>query len=282
MIGLDPIYVRKVVENALMEDIGSGDITTMFTVHEDAEAVGIFSMKQEGIIAGLDVAEAVFKTLDPSVKMHQMIGDGKRVCSGDDIATVMGKARAILTGERVALNILQRMSGIATLTSKYVEQISHTKARIVDTRKTTPGLRQLEKYSVVVGGGFNHRFGLDDGILIKDNHIAAANGIVSAITTARKYAPHMLKIEVEITSLDQLEDAIKAGADIVLLDNMSLDMMKEAVTIAGGKVLLEASGGVNLDTVKDIAETGVDIISVGALTHSAAALDISLNFTQSV
>ena len=279
MIGLDPIYLESIAKMALVEDIGGGDITTMLTVSESEECRAVISAKEKGIIAGLDVANAVFDAMDGDVSFRASLADGMRLSVGEEIALVVGLARNILTAERVALNFLQRMSGIATLTAKYVSLVSHTKARVVDTRKTTPGLRRLEKYSVVIGGGHNHRFGLSDGILIKDNHIAAAGGLTSAIKAAKQLAPHTLKIEVEVTSLDQLDEAINAGAEAVLLDNMSLEMMRQAVELAGGRIQLEASGGVNEDNIKDIAETGVDLISIGALTHSAPALDISMNFT---
>ncbi|MCL5104407.1 MAG: carboxylating nicotinate-nucleotide diphosphorylase [Armatimonadetes bacterium] len=279
MITLDPIYLESIAKMALMEDIGGGDITTMLTVSESEECRAIISAKEVGIVAGVDVANAVFDALDGDVSFRASVADGMNLSVGEEIALVIGLARNILTAERVALNFLQRMSGIATLTAKYVSLVSHTKARIVDTRKTTPGLRRLEKYSVVIGGGHNHRFGLSDGILIKDNHITAAGGLTAAIKSAKRFAPHTLKIEVEVISLDQLDEAINAGAEAILLDNMSLEMMRQAVEFASGRVQLEASGGVSEDTVKDIAETGVDLISVGALTHSAPALDISMNFT---
>lgn len=280
MTGLDPIYIRRVVESALAEDIGSGDITTLLTVPRGTEATGTISAKAKGVIAGLDVARAVFNLVDHTLETKTLVSEGYHASPGDILMIISGNAHGILTGERVALNFIQQMSGVATLTRKYVDLVAHTSARIVDTRKTTPGLRRLEKYAVTVGGGHNHRFGLADGILIKDNHIAAAGGVVPAIEAARERAPHTLKIEIEVASLGQLETAINAGADIVMLDNMSVEQMREAVEIADDRVLLEASGGVNQDTVVAIAETGVDIISVGALTHSAPALDISLNITQ--
>jgi len=291
MTGLDPLYLRPIIQDALAEDIGSGDITTLLTIPEDATAVAEFVAKQSGIIAGMDVLAEVFtgapdlefwRDVDSAIvtEFEPLSRDGYRVSAGDVLARVDGLARSILTGERVALNFLQRMSGIATLTAEYVGRVSHTNARIVDTRKTTPGLRRLEKYAVTVGGGFNHRFGLSDGILIKDNHIAAAGGITAAVDSAKAQAPHTLKIEVEVADLDMLREAIAAGADIVMLDNMDIETMRRAVETADSRVLLEASGGVNLDTVSAIAETGVDLISVGALTHSAPALDISLNFVE--
>jgi nicotinate-nucleotide pyrophosphorylase (carboxylating) len=277
MTGLDPIYLRSVVERALAEDIGSGDITTLLTVPEDAQARGAITAKEGGVIAGQDVAWTVFDALRCGISYEIISPDGTEVKAGDVVATVSGSARGVLTGERVALNFLQRMSGVATLTARYARLVDGTSARIIDTRKTTPGLRRLEKYAVIVGGGFNHRFGLSDGILIKDNHIAAAGGVTAAVTAAKHKAPHTLKVEVEVTSLNQLSEAIAAGADAVLLDNMCPEGMREAVDLAAGRVVLEASGGVNLNTVREIAETGVNLISVGALTHSVGALDLSLN-----
>jgi len=277
MTGLDAIYIRRIVREALCEDIGSGDITTLLTVDESASARAVITSKSSGRLAGMDVAAAVFAELDPDIDFRPQAGDGDKLDAGEPIAIVTGLARPILTGERVALNFLQRMSGIASLTARYVALVKGEKARIVDTRKTTPGLRPLEKYAVVQGGGFNHRFGLSDGILIKDNHIAASGGIGRAIAAAKKSAPHTLKIEIEVTTLEQLREAIAASADAVLLDNMTIEMMREAVGIAAGRVLTEASGSVSEDNVREIAETGVDIISVGALTHSAPSLDISLD-----
>jgi nicotinate-nucleotide pyrophosphorylase (carboxylating) len=276
MTGLDPLYIESVVKAALREDVGSGDITTLLTVPENTRATGEVVTKEDGVLCGQDVAWAVFPTLHGGDAYEICLRDGVRVRPGDVPARVSGDARGILTAERIALNFLQRMSGIATLTARYVDLVSHTKAKIVDTRKTTPGLRRLEKYAVTVGGGFNHRFGLSDGILIKDNHIAVAGGVRKAVEAAKARAPHTLKIEVEVVDLDMLREAIDSGADAVLLDNMPLEMMREAVAISDGRVLLEASGGVNESTVAAIAETGVDLISVGALTHSAPALDISL------
>jgi nicotinate-nucleotide pyrophosphorylase (carboxylating) len=276
MMELNPIYLERVVTAALEEDIGSGDITTALTVPENLGAVGVLLAKKAGIIAGLVVAQAAFRTVDVYVALDSRVKEGDPVSAGSQIAIASGNARAILTAERVALNFLQRMSGIATLTSRFVSQVAHTEARIIDTRKTTPGLRALEKYAVRLGGGHNHRFGLFDGILIKDNHIAATGGVKQAVEFAKRNAPHPLKVEVEVTNLDELQQAISAEADAVLLDNMSCDMMRQAVEIGQGKVTFEASGGVSLDNVREIAETGVDLISIGALTHSAPALDISL------
>lgn len=280
MTGLDPIYVDRIVKMALEEDIGSGDITTLITVPEDNYCRAVVIAKQRGIIAGQQLAWQVFASLDNVSEYGALVDDGSPVAPGDVIAEMTSPAHTILAGERVALNFLQRLSGIATLTSEYAILVSHTNARIVDTRKTTPGLRRLEKYAVTMGGGCNHRFGLSDGILIKDNHIAAAGGIKAAVGAAKSGAPHGLKIEVEVSTLDELRQAIDVGADIVLLDDMPLEMMREAVSIANGAVLLEASGRVNKENVVAIAETGVDIISIGALTHSAPALDISLDFVE--
>ncbi|WP_306533854.1 carboxylating nicotinate-nucleotide diphosphorylase [Geobacter sp.] len=271
MIGLD-----KIIENALMEDIHTGDITTLAVVPDRRPARARLIAKEPLVLAGIDVAARVFTFLDGSVRFEVKQGDGVRLAAGDLIAEVAGDSAILLQGERVALNLLQRMCGTATLTAKYVEAVAGTGARIVDTRKTTPGLRVLEKYSVRVGGGINHRTGLYDGVLIKENHIAAAGGITRAISRARAYIPHTMKIEVETETLSEVTEALEAGADIIMLDNMDLATMREAVTIIGGRVLVEASGGVNLETVRGIAETGVDIISVGALTHSARAMDISM------
>jgi len=278
MIGLDAIHVELIVKNALAEDVGSGDITTALTVPAHARAEAVIVARANGVLAGVDVARAVFATIDPRIMFEAEIEDGSEIEPGSLIANVQGGAPGILTGERVALNFVQRMSGIATLTAKYVALVAHTQAKILDTRKTTPGLRLVEKYAVTVGGGQNHRFGLYDGILIKDNHIAVVGGICAAVTPAKGRAPHTLKIEVEVTDLDQLEEAIDSGADAVLLDNMPVQTLRRAVEIAAGRVILEASGGVTEENVAGIAETGVDLISVGALTHSAPALDISLEF----
>jgi len=278
MIGLDPIYVERIVKNALAEDIGSGDITTALTVPAFARADAVITAKASGVLAGVEVAQAAFAAADPRIIFEPMLEDGAEIEPGGTIANVQGGAAGILKAERVALNFLQRLSGIATLTAKYVAAVAHTKAKITDTRKTTPGLRVLEKYAVAVGGGRNHRFGLYDGILIKDNHIAAVGGIAAAVAAARAHAPHTLKIEVEVRNLEEMAEAMDAGADVLLLDNMPIEMLKKAVETAVGKVILEASGNVTLDNAAAIAETGVDLISVGALTHSAQALDMSLEF----
>jgi nicotinate-nucleotide pyrophosphorylase (carboxylating) len=271
MTGID-----RIIENALAEDIHTGDITTMAVVRQGGDARAILKAKEEMVLAGIEVAARVFHQLDDRIVFTPRCADGELVASGGLIAELSGNAAMLLQGERVALNLLQRMCGIATLTARYVAAVKGTRARVVDTRKTTPGLRVLEKYAVRVGGGTNHRTGLYDGVLIKENHIAAAGGITEAVRRARSYIPHTLKVEIETETLAQVAEALAAGADIIMLDNMDLAAMREAVLLIGGKALVEASGGVNLETIRGIAETGVDIISVGALTHSARAMDISM------
>ncbi|HEU0265833.1 MAG TPA: carboxylating nicotinate-nucleotide diphosphorylase [Geobacterales bacterium] len=268
--------VDRIIEQALYEDIFTGDITIAALLPEPTEVCGSIIAKEEMVVAGMDVAVRVFHQLDPSIRIESHCSDGQRIPVGHQMAGIAGDARMLLKGERVALNFLQRLSGIATLTARYVEAVAGTTTRIVDTRKTTPGLRILEKFAVRVGGGHNHRFGLYDGVLIKENHIAAAGGIAEAITRARHYIPHTLKIEIEVESLDQLQQALTAGADIIMLDNMTLEQMRQAVVMADHRAILEASGGMTLERVRQVAEAGVDIISVGALTHSARAMDISL------
>ena len=274
---IDLRIVREIIEIALREDIGNGDITTNFSVPIDTSAKGVILSKSDGILAGLDIAREVFLMLDPEMIFTKLASDGDQIRKGQDIATVKGMARSMLTGERIALNFLQRLSGIASLTSKYVQEASGYNVRIVDTRKTTPGLRLLEKYAVRVGGGHNHRFGLYDAVLIKDNHISAAGGISNAVTNAKKWIPHTMKIEVEVENISQIYEAIKAGADIIMLDNMDVESMTKAVKLIDGKALVEASGGIKLENIKSIAATGVDIISAGALTNSAMPLDISMS-----
>jgi nicotinate-nucleotide pyrophosphorylase (carboxylating) len=271
---------EELVDHALAEDWAWGDVTTQALIPPEAESKATFIAKSPGVVAGIEVAHLVFARVDASLKFHALLHDGDKLERGTRIGAIEGKVGSILRGERVALNFLQRLSGIATETSRYVEAVRGTKARIVDTRKTTPGLRFLEKYAVRAGGGQNHRVHLGDGILIKDNHLAAlrARGLdmKAAIDLARKNAPHTLKIEVEVTTVEEAGEAVAAGADIVMLDNMSVEEMRRAVKSMGGQVLVEASGGVTLENVKSVAETGVDLISVGALTHSVKALDISL------
>lgn len=270
------LLLDRLIEDALREDIHTGDITTRAVVPQSRPAAARLVAKEELVVCGLFVVGRVYARLNPAVTFAPRSQEGERAAKGAVMAELQGDAADLLMGERVALNLLQRMCGVATLTSSFVTAVAGTKARIVDTRKTTPGLRELEKYAVRVGGGINHRTGLYDGVLIKENHIAAAGGISEAIRRARAYIPHTLKIEIETETLPQVEEALAAGADIIMLDNMSLDEMRRAVALIAGRAQVEASGGVNLKTVRAIAETGVDIISVGALTHSARAMDISM------
>ncbi len=276
-----PPDCEETVRAALREDIGTGDVTTLFTVPADAQAQARMIAKAPGIIAGLPVVEAVLRQVDPTLRGVRSVEEGARVLAGETVFTIEGAAQSILTAERVALNFAQRLSGIATKTARFVELVIGTRARIVDTRKTTPGLRALEKYAVRVGGGYNHRFGLYDAILIKDNHIAASGGIAQAVQNAYASAPHTMTVTVECDTLAQVQEALEAEADILLLDNMSLEQLRQAIELIGEQAATEASGGVNEDTVAAIAQTGVDIISVGALTHSAVALDISLEVVSS-
>ncbi|MFK5927796.1 MAG: carboxylating nicotinate-nucleotide diphosphorylase [Desulfuromusa sp.] len=270
--------IERIVRTALTEDIGLGDITTEVTVASETVARADLVAKEDFTLAGIDVAAKVFHLLDPDVKFEKIFVDGHSVRKGEVLAWLKGKAAVLLQGERVALNLLQRMSGIASLTASYVAEVEGTNTRIVDTRKTVPGLRALDKYSVRMGGGRNHRIGLFDGVLIKENHIAAAGGIRAAIERAKQQLPHTLKIEIETRDLAEVEEALGAGADIIMLDNMSLEQMRQGVDLIAGRALVEASGGVSLERVRDIAETGVNIISVGALTHSVRAVDISMLF----
>ncbi len=270
--------IDKIIALALEEDIGTGDITTLSTIPAEATAHGRFIAKEDTVICGLSVAKKVFLTVDPTVCVTFHFSDGDRVKKGDVIAEVSGNARSLLTAERTALNLLQRLSGVAKRTAECVAMVEGTKAKIADTRKTTPGMRALEKYAVRVGGGTNHRFNLADGVLIKDNHIAAAGGIAAAIRNARKSIPHTLKIEVEVENFDELNEALEAGADIIMLDNMTDEAMAQSVKITAGRALLEASGNMDRRDLRKVAETGVDIISIGALTHTVKAADISLKF----
>lgn len=267
----------------LEEDIGMGDVTTMATVPAGQQSKGIIHMKDEGIVAGLPVAAAVFKLVDPELQFAAKVRDGDAVVRGTVLAEVTGSTRSILLGERLALNLLQRLSGIATRTRQFAERISGLPVRIVDTRKTTPGHRLLEKYAVRVGGGFNHRFGLYDAVMIKDNHIKGAGGVAKAIEAARSQIPHTMKIEVEVESFEQLEEALTARPDIIMLDNMNPAQIKEAVQRIKQRmphIIVEASGSVTLETVRAIAETGVDVISAGRLTYSVQSLDISLDLNE--
>ncbi len=274
--------IRRVVQLALAEDAGGGDITTLATVPRDTTAKAVMIAREPLVVAGLPIAEAVFGELSSALQINRTAKDGASVAAGQSLLEVSGPAQAILTGERVALNFVQRLSGIATLTRQYVEAVKGTRAQILDTRKTTPGLRRLEKYAVACGGGHNHRAGLFDQVLIKDNHLAALqhelpNPVAAAVKRAREQYPQH-KIEVEADTLEQVEQALAAGADIILLDNMNLVQLRVAVQQAKGRAKTEASGGVNLASVRQIAETGVDCVSVGALTHSARAADIALDF----
>ena len=269
--------VERIVLAALAEDIGAGDVTTDATVPADAVGVADLLVKEAGVVCGVRVAETTFRALDPDIRFEALASDGDVVDPPAVVARISGSERAILTGERVALNFLGRLSGIATLTRRYVDAIEGTDASVLDTRKTTPGLRELEKYAVACGGGRNHRFGLDDAVLVKDNHLRAAGSVSAAVELVR--AATALPIEVECDTLDQVAEALAVGVDAILLDNMSLDQLREAVDLTGGRARLEASGGVTLDTIRAIAETGVDEISVGALTHSARSLDVSLELT---
>lgn len=269
------LIVDEIIINALKEDISGEDISTISTVDEASTSIVDLLSKEDGVIAGLDIFKRVYELLG-NVEVSLFKQDGDEVQPGMLIAEIKGSTRNILSGERVALNFLQRMSGIATLTRNYVNELKGTHTKLLDTRKTTPGLRILEKYSVKVGGGENHRFNLSDGVMLKDNHIAAAGGIKNAVIKARENSSFVRKIEVEVENIDMLIDALEASADIIMLDNMSLDAMKEAVRIVGYKALTEASGNITLENIKSVAETGVDYISVGALTHSYKVLDLSM------
>jgi len=270
--------IERIVRTALEEDIGLGDITTEATVEKGVMARAELVAKEDFVLAGIDVAARVFAELDREVDFETLKQDGEKVARGEVLAWIRGEARSLLQGERVALNLLQRMSGIATMTSRFVAEVSGTEAVVVDTRKTVPGLRVLDKYAVRMGGGRNHRTSLYDGVLIKENHVAAAGGIAAAISRARKRISHVLKVEIETRDLAEVREALDAGADVILLDNMSLEELRQAVELIDGKAITEASGGVALDTIGEIAQTGVDVISVGSLTHSCVAADISMLF----
>ncbi len=274
---MSELEIDRLIRTALNEDIRAGDWTTVATVPAGTRAAGVLRSREAGVVAGLEVARRVFALLDPQVQFRSLVADGDRVERGTILAGVSGAARPILSGERVALNFLCHLSGIATRTRRLKDLIADYPVRLVDTRKTTPGLRVLEKYAVRVGGGHNHRFALDDGVLIKDNHIAVAGGITAAVRDARAAVHHLLKVEVEVEDLDGVREALAAGADVILLDNMPLPLIKEAVRLVGGRVLLEASGNVDEENIREIAATGVNLISLGCLTHSAPALDIGLD-----
>ena len=261
----------------LEEDIGTGDLTSEALIPEDAVTTGLIHSKDTGILCGVDVARRVFELLDPSLEFTALAKDGDTLAYGTKIAEIKGSARSVLTGERLALNLLQHMSGVATQTKQLADIAKPYGTRVVDTRKTTPGLRQLEKYAVRVGGGHNHRLGLYDAILIKDNHIAVAGGVKEALARAKAYASHMTKIEIEVESLAQAKEAVQGGADVIMLDNMAPDEMKECVAMIGHRAVVEASGGITANNLAAAAAAGVDVISVGALTHSVKAVDISLD-----
>ncbi len=270
--------VDNLLRTALAEDAGNGDITTVSTIPESAVAHGRYIAKEDGVLCGMEVVRAVFDLLDEDIELTVNYPEGAHFKKGDILAEVKGNARSVLTGERVGLNLLQHMSSIATMTNSAVAKVEGYKAKITDTRKTTPGLRYLEKLAVRVGGGTNHRYNLSDGVLIKDNHIVAAGSITNAVKSARDHVPHTVKIEVEVEDFDMMNEALEAGADIIMLDNMSCEDMKRAVEIIDGRAIVEASGNMGERDLKEVAATGVDIISIGALTHSVKALDISLKF----
>jgi nicotinate-nucleotide pyrophosphorylase (carboxylating) len=276
---LSPLAIDEAVSRALSEDLGrAGDITSIATIPETAKAHAVMVARQAGVIAGLPLAVATFQKLSPDLQIHACVRDGAAVAAGVHLLSLLGPARAVLAGERTALNFVGRLSGIATLTSEYARHTAGSKMRICCTRKTTPGLRALEKYAVRCGGGFNHRFGLDDAILIKDNHIAVAGGVRAVLQRARAHTGHLVKIEIEVDTLDQLREVLDTGlADVVLLDNMDIATLTEAAKMAQGRVILEASGGVTLDSIAKIATTGVDYVSSGALTHSAPNFDVALD-----
>jgi len=276
---LSPLEIEAAVTRALEEDLGrAGDITSIATVPEDTPGRAVLAARKSGVIAGLPLVEATFRRLSPGIELTAHARDGAAIQAGTKLMTITGNARAILGAERVGLNYLGHLSGIATATAVFAERIAHTKARVVCTRKTTPGLRALEKYAVRCGGGFNHRFGLDDAILIKDNHVAVAGGIKAVLTRAAQVAGHLVKIEIEVDSLDQLQDVLEVGiADVVMIDNFDLDSMRKAVAMVAGHLVIEASGGITLESAAAIAETGVDYLSSGALTHSVQNLDVGLD-----
>ncbi len=275
---LSQLQIDKAVQAALLEDLGlAGDVTSDATIPASVRAIAHMNSREEGLISGLALAKSAFRQLDGKIKFKSYVNDGDRIKPGQKIARIEGRARSVLGGERVALNYLCHLSGIATYTSKFAERIAHTKAVVCCTRKTIPGLRAFEKYAVKCGGGSNHRYGLDDAILIKDNHIAVAGGVREAIESARAFAGHLIKIEVEVDTLDQLKEALKAKPDVVMLDNMGPEQLKLGVEIVAGLIPIEASGNVNIDTIKAIAESGVDMISTSKITMSAPTLDIGLD-----
>ncbi|MFC4077142.1 carboxylating nicotinate-nucleotide diphosphorylase [Salinithrix halophila] len=274
---MNPLWLQDIIRDALNEDLGQGDLTTEALIPEAAEGEALFIVKGEGVIAGLDVVEEVYRQLDPSVRVERLCSDGERVTPGTIIARVTGKTRTLLTGERVALNFLQRLSGIASVTRQVVDELEGLSCRVLDTRKTTPGLRLLEKAAVRAGGGTNHRFGLGHGVMIKDNHIAAAGGLTQAVEKVREQLGHMVQVEMEADTLEQVEEALTLDVDAILLDNMDPCELREAVRRIDGRIWTEASGGITPESARAAAQTGVNGISLGWLTHSAPALDISLD-----
>ena len=274
---IDPILIEEQIGRFLMEDIGFGDLTSTIMIDEATTGTFDVNAREDIVVAGLEVAGAVFRRCDPDSTFEPRVTDGDHITDGTTMARVSGNARRLLTAERTALNILQHLSGIATLTSKYVKEIEGTNATLIDTRKTTPGLRALEKHAVTCGGGRNHRLALDGGVLVKDNHIAVCGGLTAAIQRAKSQVPTLTKVQVECDNLDQVKEALEAGADSLLLDNMSPDTMREAAKIVEGRITLEASGGITLETVRAKAESGVDLISTGKITQSAPSVDIGLD-----
>jgi nicotinate-nucleotide pyrophosphorylase (carboxylating) len=277
-----PSSALALIDAALAEDVGPGDFTTLWTVPAERQAEGRIVAKASGVVAGSEIAVEVFRRVDPSLQVTVDAADGTAVEPGDLAMTIRGSARSILTGERLALNFMQRLSGVATVTRRYVRAVEGTGARVIDTRKTTPGMRALEKAAVVAGGGANHRFGLHDMVMIKDNHIAAAGGITAAVEAVRRQNDRALRVEVETTNLDEVREALAVGADRIMFDNMSVELMRQAVALvrsADPRPETEASGGITLDTIRGYAETGVDFVSAGALTHSAPSLDLSLQLS---
>ncbi|MEE1056588.1 MAG: carboxylating nicotinate-nucleotide diphosphorylase [Acutalibacteraceae bacterium] len=277
---VNQIYIDNLIKNALLEDINYLDTTTDYLIPEQQQGEANFMAKASGTLCGINIAFRVFEILQPDVQYDIFIHDGEKVNYGDIIATVRCKTRTLLKGERTALNLLQHLSGIATETARCVELVKGTKASIADTRKTLPGMRPIQKYAVTVGGGRNHRYNLSDAAMLKDNHIDAGGGITNAVAKLKEKLGHMTKVEVEVRNLDELKEAIEAKVDVIMLDNMSPELMAEAVKITDGRALLEASGGITSETIRAVAESGVDIISIGALTHSVKAFDISMKITK--
>lgn len=274
---MNRILLEKQLREFIIEDLGHGDLSTEYVTDDNSSTEAVIHMKASGIVCGLDIAEKVFSLIDSNVVFEKQVKEGQHVEKGQIIAKVKGSGKTILKGERLALNLLQRLSAISTMTNMYQQKISSYNCFVTDTRKTTPGLRLLEKYAVVTGGGKNHRFGLYDAVMLKDNHIKLAGSITKAIENVRKNIPHTMKIEVEVENLEQVQEALNAKADIIMLDNMGIELLKQAVSLIGDKAITEASGGITIETIEEVAKTGVKYISVGALTHSYKALDISLD-----